>query len=115
MSTILIRRRHALGLAKAKRLAESMARKLQKDLGGSFSWKHDDLHFQRTGASGSVAVTNEAVRVRVELGWLLSPLVSRIEREIVTFCDEHFGDADAPARSQPARGAPRRGRGAGSS
>jgi len=115
MSTILIRRRHALGLAKAKRLAENIARKLQTDYGGSFSWKDDDLHFQRRGASGSVAVTKDGVQVRVELSWLLSPLVSRIEREIVTFCDEHFGSADGRAPSQGAPRAPRGGRDAGSS
>ena len=118
MSTILIRRRHALGLVKAKHLAESMAHKLQKEHGGSFTWKGDDLHFERTGASGSVAVTKNAFQVRLELGWLLSPLASRIEREIVTFCDEHLGEADntdRPASSQGTRRPPRRRRGAKSS
>src|SRR5262245_48412846 len=115
MSTILIRRRHALGLAKAKRLAESMARKLQNEHGGSFTWKGDDLHFQRTGASGAVAVTKDGFRVRLELSWLLSPLASRIEREIVTFCDEHLVDADPPPSSQRTRPAPRHRRDAKSS
>jgi len=108
MSTILIRRRHALGLARAKRLAETMAQKLQKEHGGSFTWKGDDLHFHRTGASGSVAVTKDGLQVRLELAWLLSPLASRIEREIVTFCDEHLGDAGRPTPSQGTRRAPRR-------
>jgi len=112
MSTILIRRRHTLGLAKAKRLAESIAVKLQKDYGGSFTWQGDDLHFQRTGASGSVAVTKQDLRVRVELGWLLRPLASQIEREIVTFCNEHFGDGNRPHRNQGTGRPSRRGSGA---
>ena len=94
MPTIVVRRKHALGLAGARRLAESMARKLREDYGGSFAWEGNDLSFQRTGASGSVAVTKEGFQVRVELGVLLSPLRSRIEREIVTFCDEHVGGGD---------------------
>jgi putative polyhydroxyalkanoate system protein len=93
MATIVVRRKHDLGLAKAKRLAESVARKLRDDYGGSFAWDGNDLRFERTGATGSVAVTKEGFQVRVELGLLLSPLRSRIEREIVAFCDEQFGPA----------------------
>ena len=93
MATIVVRRKHDLGLAKAKRLAESVARKLRDDYGGSFAWDGNDLRFERTGATGSVAVTKEGFQVRVELGLLLSPLRSRIEREIAAFCDEQFGRA----------------------
>ena len=109
MPTIVVRRKHGLGLAGARRLAESMARKLREDYGGSFAWEGDDLRFQRIGASGSVAVTKEGFQVRVELGVLLSPLRSRIEREIVAFCDEHFGGGDRSGRVRPARRPQRRG------
>ena len=109
MPTIVVRRKHALGLARARRLAESIARKLREDYGGSFAWEGDDLRFQRTGASGSVAVTKEGFRVRVELGVLLSPLRSRIEREIVAFCDEHLGGGDRLGRVRPERRPQRRG------
>jgi putative polyhydroxyalkanoate system protein len=96
MSTIVVRRKHDLGLAKAKRLAQSIARQLRDDYGGSFTWEGDDLRFKRTGVSGSVAVTKAGFQVRVVLGLLLSPLRSRIRREIVTFCDEHFGEVPQP-------------------
>ena len=92
MPTILVRRQHELGLAKAKQLARSIARRLKNDYGGSFGWKGNVLHFERTGASGSVAVTKDDVEVQVELGLLLRPLRSRIEREIVAFCDQHFSE-----------------------
>jgi putative polyhydroxyalkanoate system protein len=108
MPTINVRRQHDLGLAKAKGLAQSIARRLKGDYGGSFGWKGNVLHFKRTGASGSVAVTKDDLQVHVELGLLLSPLRSRIEREIVTFCDEHLADGDQEARGQPARRAVRR-------
>ena len=100
MSTIVIRRQHDLGLAKARRLAESVAQQLQQDYGGTFSWSGNDLEFQRTGAAGSVAVSRNDFQVRVELGFLLRALRSRIEQEIVKFCDEHFGAGD---RAGPAK------------
>jgi len=108
MPTISVHRPHALGLAKARDLAQSIARRLKDDYGGSFGWQDDVLHFERTGASGSVAVTKDDFRVHVDLGLLLSPLRSRIEREIVKFCDEHFA-RPGPRRARPAD-APRRRR-----
>lgn len=108
MPTIVIRRQHHLGLAKAKDLAQSVARRLKGDYGGTFGWKGEVLHFERTGASGSIAVTEEDFQVHVELGFLLSPLRSRIEREIVAFCDEHFTDGDGARGGQPMRRAVRR-------
>lgn len=105
---IVVRRHHDLGLARAKRLAEAMARRLRDDYGGSYAWQGTELHFERTGASGRVTVTKDRVEVRVELGFLLTPLHARIEREVRAFFDEHFGEEERPATpSRPAR--PRRG------
>ena len=109
MAAIVVRRHHALGLAKAKGLAQSIARRLKADYGGSFAWHGDVLRFERPGASGSVAVSKEGFEVHVELGLLLTPLRSRIEREIITFCDEHFAD-DGTGRDQATRRGVRRRR-----
>jgi len=87
MSEIVVRRRHALGLARAKRIAERMAERLRADFGGSYAWDGDTLRFKRIGASGLVAVTAERVEIHVNVSVLLSPLRARIEREIVDFCD----------------------------
>jgi putative polyhydroxyalkanoate system protein len=105
---ILVGRQHDMGLAKAKRLAESIARQLQKDYGGSYAWKGNDLHFRRTGASGRVTVTKDDFQVSVELGFLLMPLTARIEREIHAFCDEHFGEDERPAPSRSTAARPSR-------
>jgi putative polyhydroxyalkanoate system protein len=110
---IIVGRHHDLGVARAKRLAETIARQLQDDYGGSYTWKGNELHFQRTGASGCVTVTKDGFQVRVELGFLLTPLRSRIEREIRAFCDEHLGEDEQPDRTSAfaASGAARAGRG----
>jgi hypothetical protein len=52
-----------------------------------------------------VAVTRDDIQIRVEIGLLLTPLHSRIEREIHTFVDADFATTEPP---QPVRSAPRR-------
>ena len=103
MSEIVVRGRHDLGLARAKRLAETMALRLRDDYGATYAWKGDHLQFERTGASGRITLKPEAFEVRVEIGFLLSPLRGRIEREIRLFCDEQFGKGGGANRDQPAR------------
>ena len=103
MSEIVVRGRHALGLARAKRLAETMAIRLRDDYGGTYAWTGAHLQFERTGVSGRITVKPDAFEVRVEIGFLLSPLRGRIEREIRAFCEEQFGQAGALDRDQPAR------------
>src|SRR5262245_52123724 len=99
---IVVRRHHDLGVAKAKRLAQTLAQRLQNELGGTYTWKGNELHFQRTGASGYATVTKDSVQIRVELGFLLSPLRARIEREINAGLDAHLGHADGRSMGQAA-------------
>jgi hypothetical protein len=77
MSKIVVHRRHGLRLAKAKRLAASTA--------------------------APTRGTKDGFEIRVEIGLLLTPLRSRIEREIDTFCDQHFGQAGSGGGDQPVR------------
>ena len=84
-----------------------MARRLRDDYGGTYAWTGNRLQFERTRASGRITVSPDAVEVRVEIGFLLSPLRGPIEREIRVFFDEQFGRADAPDRDQPAQPAVR--------
>jgi putative polyhydroxyalkanoate system protein len=115
MSEIVVRRSHGLPLAKARRLAETIAQRLQKDFGGAFAWDGDTLRFARTGASGSVAVTPDGFEIRVITSFLLAPLHGRIEREIVRFCDEELRPAQAVRPVAARRGATRSSRSQGAS
>ena len=100
---ILIRRQHQLGLAKAKRVAQTLALRLQSEFGGAYTWKGNELHFERTGASGSAIVTKDSVQIRLELGLLLRPLTARIEREIRAGLDAHLGREDAQSTGAAAQ------------
>ena len=64
---IVVRGYHDLGLTKAKRQAETIAERLPREHGGSFTWRGDQLPFRPTGVSGWVGVTRGSVEVRVEL------------------------------------------------
>jgi putative polyhydroxyalkanoate system protein len=103
MSEIVVHRSHGLPLAEAKHLAETMADRLRADFGGSYAWEGDTLRFQRTGASAQVVVTAKDIEIRVDISFLLSPLHTRIEREIVAFCDEHLGTPAPPLWARPAQ------------
>lgn len=103
MRPIVVRGGHSLGLAGARRLAEATAKRLSQEHGGTFQWEGDTLRFSRPGASGRVAVTNDDVEVRIDLGLLLLPLRARIAREIHAFLDDQLGAAGTPEGGQPAR------------
>jgi putative polyhydroxyalkanoate system protein len=94
---IVIRRRHDLGLTRAKRLAEMLARRVQNQFGGTYSWNSNELRFERTGVTGCATVTKDSVQIRVELGLLLRPLRARIDREIRASLDAHLGHDDERA------------------
>jgi putative polyhydroxyalkanoate system protein len=103
MKPIVVRRRHGLGLAGARRRAEAIAHRLQDEHGGSFEWDGDTLRFKRTGVSGLAAVTSDEVEVRVDVGVLLLPFRARIEREIRTFLDGGLGTAAGRERRRSGR------------
>jgi putative polyhydroxyalkanoate system protein len=103
MDAIVIRRRHGMRRTGARRLADQMAQRLRDQFGGSYAWRGDALHFVRAGARGVVAVTARDVEIRLELGLLLSPLRSRIEREIQSVLAERLAAAAGQARPAAAR------------
>ena len=105
MSQIVVTRPHNLSLPRARHLAESIAQRLRDEYGGSYRGDGDTLRFKRTGASGEMAVTSDDVQIRIDIGLLLTPLRSRIEREIYAFLDAHLAPSQRP---QPASPAPRR-------
>jgi len=114
MGEITVRQRHALGLAGAKRVAESIARRLQADYGGTYAWSGDTLSFERTGASGELTVTRDRLDVHLSIGLLLTPFRAQIEREVQALCKEQFGSEEAK-RDQASRPTAKRSRSARSS
>ncbi|MFO1363211.1 MAG: polyhydroxyalkanoic acid system family protein [Burkholderiales bacterium] len=104
MSEITVRRDHSLPLAAARAAAEKVAARLKKDFDLDYAWKRHVLHFARAGVDGELHVTDHDVRLEARLGFLLSFLQPRIEREIDAQFERHFG---AAAAQPPAKKASR--------
>ena len=101
MSEIKARRHHSLPLEDARKAAEKIAAKLQKDFDLDWRWERHVLHFTRSGVNGELHVTKDEVRLDAQLGLLLSFLKQRIETEI----DEQFDKYFARAPAKPAKAA----------
>jgi putative polyhydroxyalkanoate system protein len=102
VSTIVAQRPHRLDQATARNLATSLIRRLRAEFGGSYTWAGNTLRYRRPGVSGRVEVTPAALEVRIEIGLVLTPLDTSLEREIQRFFDEHLGELPGRAESPPA-------------
>ena len=90
MTDITIHRTHGKTHAEAHVSAEYMATELKEEFDLNYSWDGDVLRFNRTGVSGTLSIDNQEVALSIQLGFFLSALKPRIEREVHRFLDENF-------------------------
>lgn len=91
MADIKIRRDHALGMAKARKLAFTWAEQVEErfemecvyEEGGA----RDIVTFTRTGVRGTLVVTGSRIEIEAQLGFLFGAFKDRIEGEIVKYLD----------------------------
>jgi putative polyhydroxyalkanoate system protein len=83
---ISIRRAHHSTTAEAKKMAEKIAAKLEKDYDLKSSWQRDVLTFTRSGINGTLAVTVKELHIEVKLGLLMAafkgPIQGAIEKKL---------------------------------
>jgi len=87
MSTIDITRPHKLPLETAKEKAEEFAKSMETKLGMTWKWVGNTIQFETPkgaakGTKGDVSVTDEAVRVMVDLPFMLRVMKGTIESKI---------------------------------
>lgn len=87
MATVDIRRTHSLSKEEAKKRAEALATELQQKLGLQWRWDGDHIRFEAPsgaakGTTGTVEVTDSAVRVQVDLPFLLRVLKGKVESKV---------------------------------
>ncbi|WP_166263451.1 polyhydroxyalkanoic acid system family protein [Marinobacter caseinilyticus] len=82
MSAIDVRRTHSLDHEHAREAAESLAQDLSREFDVNYQWEGDVMRFKRSGVKGHLTVSPGDIRVYLELGMLLRPFKSRIEKEI---------------------------------
>ena len=86
MADISIKRAHHSSLAEAKKMAEKIAAKLEKDYQLKSSWVGDVLNFTRSGVNGTLGVTAKELKIDVKLGFLMAafkgPIGDAIEKNL---------------------------------
>ena len=91
MSSIRISRTHGTTVKKAREAVEAIAAELAQEFDITHEWDGSVLNFQRAGVQGRMTVGRKTLDIEAELGFLVSMLKPRIEREIHRYCDEQFG------------------------
>jgi putative polyhydroxyalkanoate system protein len=91
VSSIRISRTHGTTVKKAKEAVESIAAELGLEFDVTYEWEGSTLHFRRAGVDGTMTVGKKTLDIEAELGFLVSMLKPKIEREIHRYCDEQFG------------------------
>ena len=101
MPDIRIHRQHALGLAKARKVAWAWAEDVEKKFGmdctvieGETS---DTVEFTRAGVNGRLIVAADHYDLDAKLGFLLGAFAKTIEGEIEENLDKLLGKAAAAA------------------
>lgn len=107
MPDIHIHRTHALGLAKARKVALSWAEDVEKNfdmactiLEGETS---DTVEFTRSGVKGELIVAPDHFQLDAKLGFLLGAFSKTIESEIEKNLDALLAKSAAPAKKAAAK------------
>jgi putative polyhydroxyalkanoate system protein len=88
MARISVERAHGLGKEAAREKAEKLAQKLSEQYGLEPQWSGDTLNLKRTGVKGAVHVSEDSIRVDVELGLVMSAMSGMIKSEIEKALDK---------------------------
>lgn len=87
MSTILISRSHTLGLDGARRAADDVAERLQREFGLTTRRDGDTVWVEGRGVTGRLDAEADQVRVEARLGLAARPFRRMLRREIETELD----------------------------
>ena len=106
MATISVVKRHHLTHAKAKAVAEKMAKDLHRRFELKCTWDGDECRFERSGLTGKMRVGKDDIKLDVKLGFLLSAVAPSIERAIHEQLDQLVGEPGADAKKPAAKAKP---------
>jgi putative polyhydroxyalkanoate system protein len=82
VSAISIKRTHAMSVADAKKIADKVATKLEKDYQLKANWVGDVLNFARSGVNGTLVVSSKDFKIDVKLGFLMAAFKDPIQGAI---------------------------------
>ena len=107
MADIKIHRDHALGLAKARKIAWAWAEEVEKSLQMECTviqgQTSDTVEFKRSGVSGRLIVAANHFDLEAKLGFLLGAFSGKIETEITKNLDAMLSKGAAAVKRAAAK------------
>jgi putative polyhydroxyalkanoate system protein len=107
VADINIHRKHALGLAKARKVAWRWAEQAEQefDMQCTVIEGHasDTVQFTRSGVNGQLIVAADHFDLQARLGFLLGAFARTIESEILKNLDQLLAESARPAAKKTAR------------
>ena len=97
MSLIHIRKKHALGRARARKTAEQLAKRLASEYDAKYQWHNDDLNLTAKGVEVLLHMDKDTVVIKVDLNMMLRPFKGKIERRIMAKLDAILGKENVSA------------------
>ena len=88
MARISVERTHSLGLEAAREKARPLVEKLASQYGLTPTWAGDTVKLKRSGVNGTLLISDNNVKVDVELGLLMSAMSGTIKSEIEKALDK---------------------------
>ena len=88
MAVIKKSRNHSLDWEHAKASAEKIVIHLAEEFGVKYHWEDETVKFKGAGAKGRMTVLADRLDLKMELGFMLLPFRSRIEKEMDKYLDE---------------------------
>ena len=98
MADIELHRVHGLGLKAARAAADRMAEHLGRKFDLKGDWEGNVLRFERPGVTGSLAISDQELRLSVALGFLLKAMKASIEKAVEHELDSLFAGKAPPRR-----------------
>jgi putative polyhydroxyalkanoate system protein len=102
VSQISIKRPHHTTTTEAKKVADRVAAKLEKEYQLKSSWEGDVLLFTRSGVNGTLTVTAKELHIDVKLGFLMVAFKGPIQGAIEGNLDKML-TSPAPAKKPAAK------------
>ncbi|MBD3671251.1 MAG: polyhydroxyalkanoic acid system family protein [Gammaproteobacteria bacterium] len=90
MAHIRINRAHSMDNKSIREEVQKLADKLSQELEARYQWNGDRLEFERSGASGFIAIGENNLNIELKLGMLLSPFKGKVEQSISEYLDRHL-------------------------
>ncbi len=85
-----VRRDHSLGTTEARRRVDKIAADMGSRLNLSSEWRGNDLQVKGSGVDGTIAVSEDAIEININLGFALKFMEGSIRTAIESTMDKHL-------------------------